>query len=49
MVGVAGMAMELARKLVRAKRLVNEVLMVAVDLGLLRSLVIGLLDEAVDD
>ena len=46
---MAGMAMELARKLVRAKRLVNEVLMVAVDLGLLRSLVIGLLDEAVDD
>jgi len=46
---VAGMAMELARKLVRAKRLVNEVLMAAVDLGLLRSLVIGLLDEAVDD
>ena len=46
---MAGMAMELARKLVRAKRLVNEVLMAAVDLGLLRSLVIGLLDEAVDD
>lgn len=30
------MAMELARKLVRAKRVVNEVLMVAVGLGVMK-------------